>query len=124
MVRVSVGSLIHRVLAAIDLDRKPVRWAGEIDDVAADRMLSAEARCRKNVAKCIPQPPLGIGRAAAASSAQRGSGRSCRERPRQFVEDRAEAVAEQCVGADEAALGGEIGRSIKSSGVMSTLTAM
>jgi hypothetical protein len=37
-----IGLFVHCVLAAIDLDRELVCWAGEIDDVTADRMLPAK----------------------------------------------------------------------------------
>ncbi len=59
-----VGSLLDGMLPAIELDRECSRRAGEIDDVAADRMLAAEFPFRHSLAQCTPEHSLDVGAVA------------------------------------------------------------
>jgi hypothetical protein len=56
--------LMSRVLSTIDFDGEPAGRAGEIDHVAPDRVLAAEALVRKRLTESPPQAFLDFGRIA------------------------------------------------------------
>jgi hypothetical protein len=55
---------MSRVLSTIDFDGELAGRAGEIDHMAADRVLSAEALVRKRLTESPPQAFLDFGRIA------------------------------------------------------------
>jgi hypothetical protein len=59
-----VSPYLYPVLAPIDFNDELADRASEVDDVFADRMLTAKANVRKLLAKRPPQAAFGVGRIA------------------------------------------------------------